>query len=76
MRKSFILEVHNRFQAFMDLDEEEDSRDEETNRNWGNIVIAYLVRVAKRAWAIGSGSPRSGCHQLHVPGKPLKAEGH
>ena len=41
VRKSFILEVSNRFEALMELDEEEDSSNEGVNKNWEIIVTAY-----------------------------------
>ena len=42
LRKYFILEVHNRFEALMELDDEEDSSNEGVNKNWEIIVTAYI----------------------------------
>ena len=41
VRKSFILEVRNRFEALMELDEREDNNNEGVNKNWENIVTTY-----------------------------------
>lgn len=41
VRKSFILEVRNRFEALVEMDEQEDNIDDGVNRNWKNIVTAY-----------------------------------
>ena len=41
VRKSFILEVRNRFGAVMEIDERRDNNDEAMNKNWGDIVTAY-----------------------------------
>ena len=41
VRKSVILEVHNRFEAVMELDETEDNNNEGVNKNWKNTVTAY-----------------------------------
>ena len=41
VRKSFILEVRNRFEALVELDGREDINDEGVNKNWEKIVTAY-----------------------------------
>ena len=41
VRKSFILEVCNRFEALVELDGREDINDEGVNKNWEKIVTAY-----------------------------------
>ena len=41
VQRSFILEVRNRFEALMELDETEDNNNEGVNKNWENIVTAY-----------------------------------
>ena len=41
VRKYFILEVRNRFEALMELDEREDKDNEGVNKIWENIVTAY-----------------------------------
>ena len=41
VRKSFILEVRNRFEALVELDGREDITDEGVNKNWEKIVTAY-----------------------------------
>ena len=41
VRKSFILEVRNRFEALMKIDKREDNNDKGVKKNWGNIITAY-----------------------------------
>ena len=41
VRKSFILEVRNKFEALMELDNTEDNNNEGVNKNWENIVTVY-----------------------------------
>ena len=44
VRKSFILEVRNRFEALVELNGREDINDEGVNKNWEKIVTAYNDR--------------------------------
>lgn len=41
VRKSFILEVCNRFEVLVEIKEREDNNDEEVNKNWENIRTDY-----------------------------------
>ena len=45
VRKSFILEVRNRLEALMELEETAGNNNEGVNKNWENIVTAYRVPV-------------------------------
>ena len=41
VRKSFTLEVRNRFEALAGMDEKDDNIEDGVNRNWRKIVTAY-----------------------------------
>ena len=41
VRKSFILEVRNRVEALMELDQRDGSNNNGLKKNWGNIITAY-----------------------------------
>ena len=41
VRKSFILEVLNRFETLMEIDQRDGNNDNGLKKNWGNIITAY-----------------------------------
>ena len=43
VRKSFILEVRNRFEALVELDGREDINDEGVNKNWEKLLLLTMI---------------------------------
>lgn len=43
VRKSFILEVHNRLEALVELGGREDINDEGVNKNWEKMLLLTMI---------------------------------